>query len=106
MHATAGHSSKFRLCGYTDQYYCTGCHRNQMSVIPARVLDEWYFKLQPVSAFAYRFLEDIWSNPLFNVATINSSLYERVRSLNRARELRENCRLIRSHLLACRSVEE
>lgn len=102
MHATAGRMSKFRLCGYTEQYYCTGCHRNQMSVIPARVLEEWDFKLQPVSVFAYRFLEDIWTNPVFNVETINPALYGRVRNLSGARGLRQSYGLVRSHLLACR----
>lgn len=93
----------FRLCGYTGQYYCTACHRNQMSVIPARILDDWNFKLYPVAVGAYRLLEEIWYSPLFYVATINAQLF-RVPALASARKVRGSLRLARDHIFACRWV--
>lgn len=28
-----------RYCEYSGKYHCTGCHRNQISAIPARVIE-------------------------------------------------------------------
>lgn len=38
MHIDAAFVHSLRYCEYTGKYHCTGCHRNQISAIPARVL--------------------------------------------------------------------
>lgn len=73
-----------------------------MSVIPARVLDDWNFKLYPVAAFAYHLLEEIWSSPLFQVSTINPDLYGRITALDVARFSRMRLRCVKDHISACR----
>jgi hypothetical protein len=35
---------KMRFCEYTGKLFCTKCHINDVSVIPARVLKNWDFK--------------------------------------------------------------
>lgn len=75
-----------------------------MSIIPARVLDDWDFKLYPVSVVAYRLLEDIWFSPLFHISTIDPLLFKRVPVLSRARSLRAALRLAKDHVMACRLV--
>lgn len=102
-YVTLEYSKTFRFCVYTGQYYCTACHRNQLSVIPAYVLDDWNFKLYPVSVVAYRLLDDIWFSPLFNISSINPQLFSRAPVLQ-ARKLRGALQLARKHVLACRSV--
>ena len=32
-----------RLCDYSGLYYCSECHQNGLSIIPARVLHNWDF---------------------------------------------------------------
>lgn len=75
-----------------------------MSIIPGRVLDDWDFKLYPVSVVAYRLLEEIWFSPLFHISTIDPLLFKRVPVLSRARSLRGSLRLARDHVVACRLV--
>lgn len=104
-HVSIEYSTKFRLCGYTGKYYCTGCHRNQVAVIPSRVLDEWNFKLYPVTVFAYHLLEEIWYSPLFDIDTVNPSLFDRIPALSDARNNRKSLRFAKDHILACRWVQ-
>lgn len=77
-----------------------------MSVIPSRVLEDWDFKLFPVSSVAYRTLDDIWYSPLFHIATINPMLFRRVPVLNVARKLRGSLKLARDHIQACRFYQQ
>lgn len=39
MRIDAAFVYSLRYCAYSGKYHCTGCHRNQISAIPARVLD-------------------------------------------------------------------
>ena len=43
------HSIEVRLCDYTGHYFCPDCHRNDLSLIPARVLHDWDFSQRRVS---------------------------------------------------------
>lgn len=95
------YTTTFRMCGYTGKLYCTACHRNQMSVIPARVMDDWDFKLYPVSVNAYRLIEEIWCSPLFNICAINQSLSS-VSELSNALHLRGLLKVIADHVTVCR----
>lgn len=37
------YASKFRYCSYLGKYFCTGCHKNQVALLPARILYKWDF---------------------------------------------------------------
>lgn len=41
MYVAAALQYSLRYCEYLGKYHCTGCHRNQISAIPARVLDRY-----------------------------------------------------------------
>lgn len=96
----------FRFCDYIGKYFCSACHKNQISSIPARVLDKWDFSLYPVSNFAYRWLDQIWNLPLYPVADLNPQLYEKAMSLTRAREARLQLKYIQVFIEQCRFAEE
>lgn len=38
MRISPNYMKSFRYCWYLGKYHCTGCHRNQVSIIPAKVL--------------------------------------------------------------------
>lgn len=88
MKAQVQYIHTFRYCDYLGKYFCSACHKNQISSIPARVLEKWDFSLYPVSNFAYRWLDQIWSLPLFHVADLNRQLYEKSKQLMSAHEAR------------------
>lgn len=103
MKVAAAYSHRFRYCDYLGRFHCTNCHRNQMSVIPARVLDRWDFASYSVSVFAYRLLEEIWDYPLFRVAALtNGQLYARAKPLLVARRRRAQMQFLRDFVVSCR----
>lgn len=106
MVVTPSLSHYFRYCEYLGKYHCTGCHRNQISVIPARVLDRWDFSCNQVSVFAYRLLEQIWKVPLFRVPDLNKELYSKVRALRLARHRRTQLKYIKDFIKLCRFADD
>lgn len=106
MKVAPAYSHRFRYCEYLGRFHCTNCHRNQISVIPARVLDRWDFATFPVSVFSYRLLEEIWTVPLFRVSDLNAQLYGRVKALQTARDRRAQLRFVRDFVVSCRFAED
>uniref|UniRef100_A0A182NC33 DUF4206 domain-containing protein n=1 Tax=Anopheles dirus TaxID=7168 RepID=A0A182NC33_9DIPT len=97
--------SRYRYCHYTGKYNCSGCHKNQMAIIPARVIQRWDFTVLPVSVFAYRVLGDIWSTPLYRVNHLYPELYGSVKSLRAARQARVNVQCAKDFIMNCRHSE-
>lgn len=93
---------KLRYCDYLGKYFCTACHKMQVSVIPARVLEKWDFTLYPVSNFAYKWLDQIWTFPLFHVSDLNAKLYQKVKLLSAAREARLQLKYVLDFIKECR----
>uniref|UniRef100_A0A182PC13 DUF4206 domain-containing protein n=1 Tax=Anopheles epiroticus TaxID=199890 RepID=A0A182PC13_9DIPT len=97
--------SRYRYCHYTGKYNCSGCHKNQMAIIPARVIQRWDFTVLPVSVFAYRVLGDIWSTPLYRVNHLYPDLYSNVKNLRVARQARVNVKYVKDFIMNCRHSE-
>ncbi|XP_016984734.1 run domain Beclin-1-interacting and cysteine-rich domain-containing protein [Drosophila rhopaloa] len=91
----------FRYCSYLGKYLCTGCHRNQISAIPARILRSWDFRCYPVCSFAYRLIEQMYAFPLFHVPDLNSQLYKH-KELARARRKRLQLHAVKGFIANCR----
>lgn len=96
----------FRYCDYLGKYFCSACHKNQISSIPARVLEKWDFSLYPVSNFSYKWLDQIWNLPLFHVADMNPQLYDRSKPLTRARDARLQLKYVQDFIEQCRFAEK
>lgn len=96
----------FRYCDYLGKYFCSACHKNQISPIPARVLEKWDFSLYPVSNFSYKWLDEIWGLPLFHVGDLNCKLYEKAKPLKRARDSRLQLKYIQDFIEQCRFAEK
>ena len=47
------------VCSFTGKYYCSKCHHQDHSVIPARVLFNWDFQMRPICRRAREFLSKV-----------------------------------------------
>lgn len=72
---------EFRVCDYTGKYYCTECHVNDLSVIPARVVHNWDFKQRRVCRRSKAFLAKIERMPVVDLISINPKLVNHVEEL-------------------------
>ncbi|KAK2719852.1 run domain Beclin-1-interacting and cysteine-rich domain-containing protein-like isoform X1 [Artemia franciscana] len=97
---------RFRYCEYFGKFFCSGCHSNKMSIIPARVLKKWDFNRYMVSNFAATLLERMWRDPLFNLGDINPGLYRRSRELDKTTQLRKELIPIAEYIKNCRHSQE
>lgn len=43
MKVAPEYANRFRYCEYLGRYFCTGCHTNQLALIPGKVLTKWDF---------------------------------------------------------------
>ncbi|CAK9096547.1 Differentially expressed in FDCP 8 homolog B (DEF-8-B) [Durusdinium trenchii] len=56
--------------------------------LPTRVVHHWDFKPRPVSAFAAKFLDSVFVQPILCVSALNPRLFAQVKELQHARLLR------------------
>lgn len=106
MKVSAAYTHKFRYCDYTGKYFCTACHKLQVSPIPARVLEKWDFTPNSVSNFAYKWLDQIVCLPLFHVSDLNPKLYNKVKQLSIAREVRLQLKYVLDFIKQCRFADK
>ncbi|KAH8318270.1 hypothetical protein KR074_000719, partial [Drosophila pseudoananassae] len=91
----------YRYCNYLGKYLCTGCHRNQISAIPAKILRSWDFRCYPVCSFAYKLIEQMYAFPLFHVPDLNEQLYKQ-KELAKARRRRVQLQAVKGFISNCR----
>ncbi|XP_020300230.1 run domain Beclin-1-interacting and cysteine-rich domain-containing protein [Pseudomyrmex gracilis] len=102
MKVAVKYAHRFRYCEYLGRYFCTGCHTNQVAFIPGKILSKWDFNRYPVSNFSYRLLDQMMSDPLFQVNDLNPLLYRRIKQLDKTRVLRTKLFFLKDFLFMCR----
>ncbi|KAK2580933.1 hypothetical protein KPH14_006000 [Odynerus spinipes] len=102
MKVAVKYANRFRYCEYLGRYFCTGCHTNQVTLIPGKILSKWDFNRYPVSNFSYRLLDQMTLDPLFQIQDLNASLYRRIKQLERTRLLRTKLFFLKDFLYTCR----
>ncbi|GLT65482.1 hypothetical protein SLA2020_379130 [Shorea laevis] len=80
---------KPRLCEYTGQLFCSSCHTNETTVLPARVLHNWDFTQYPVSQLAKSYLDSIHDQPMLCVSAVNPFLFSKVPALQHVMGIRK-----------------
>ncbi|XP_022726370.1 uncharacterized protein LOC111282515 isoform X2 [Durio zibethinus] len=80
---------KPRLCEYIGQLFCSSCHKNEMAVLPARVLHLWDFTRYPVSQLAKSYLDSIHDQPMLCVSAVNPLLFSKVPALHHVMGIRK-----------------
>ncbi|KAH9325545.1 hypothetical protein KI387_005723, partial [Taxus chinensis] len=88
---------KPRLCEYTGQLFCSSCHSNETSVLPARVLQHWDFTPCPVSQLSKAYLDSIYEQPMLCISAVNPFIFSKVPVLVHVMEMRKKL----SRMLAC-----
>lgn len=106
MKVAVKYVNRFRYCEYLGKYFCTGCHTNQVTLIPGKILSKWDFNRYPVSNFSYRLLDQMTLDPLFQIQDLNPSLYTRIKQLDRTRILRTKLFFFKDFLYTCRFAKK
>jgi len=100
------YSKSFRWCHYLGRFFCTGCHENQTSVIPARIIYFWDFKKQPVSNFSMDILNSMAKEPVFNIHHLNPSLLKKVEKLKHVALARTQLSKLARYVSNCRLAQD
>lgn len=90
-----------RLCDYTGSYFCTTCHWNDVSSVPARVVHNWDWEKRPVSRLAFQMLALGWDRPYIDVESINTKLFNFIAELEWVHKMRKDLEWMRRYLCAC-----
>nr|CAD7438648.1 unnamed protein product [Timema bartmani] len=106
MKVAPEYAHRFRYCEYLGRYFCTGCHTNQLALIPGKILFKWDFTRYPVSSFSYRLLDQMLCDPLFRIADLNVGLYRKARQLERTHQLRLQLFYLKDFVLTCRFADK
>eukprot|EP00096_Caligus_rogercresseyi_P015409 TRINITY_DN7849_c0_g1_i1.p1 TRINITY_DN7849_c0_g1~~TRINITY_DN7849_c0_g1_i1.p1 ORF type:complete len:728 (-),score=222.81 TRINITY_DN7849_c0_g1_i1:109-2292(-) len=103
MRVERKYSKTYRYCHYFGKLFCTGCHSNAVSVIPAQILKKWDFKAYFVSDFASTVLSSMYCDPLFNVRDLMCpALLPKISKLRKAIQARSLGLKIYPFVLNCR----
>lgn len=105
MTVAAQYASKLRYCNYLGKYFCTGCHKNQVALIPARILYKWDFGRYPVSTFSFKLLEQMYSDPLFRIFDLNKDIRKLSKHLEFIRRYRLGLSYLKEYIFTCRLAE-
>ncbi|KNC78422.1 hypothetical protein SARC_09146 [Sphaeroforma arctica JP610] len=95
----------FRFCNHDGRFHCRGCHTNHAVIIPGRVVREWDFTPRPVCDRCRALITSARSDPIYNLRTINSDLYQRVPELVTVEVLRVKLGHLVQYLRLCRLGE-
>lgn len=87
-----------RVCEYTGKVFCSSCHTNDTTILPARVLHHWDFSFFPVSKQAKIYLESIYCQPLLCISAVNPFLFSKVSSLHQVVDRRSKIRAMLPHI--------
>ncbi|XP_054706694.1 run domain Beclin-1-interacting and cysteine-rich domain-containing protein-like [Uloborus diversus] len=96
---------RIRYCDYFGKYFCQCCHSNNLAYIPGRILWKWDFTKYYVSKFAWKLLDQMYSDPLFNIQDLNCNLYQKVKQLERCRVYRTQLFYLKDFIKTCRKAE-
>ncbi|GIY73246.1 differentially expressed in FDCP 8 homolog [Caerostris darwini] len=95
-----------RLCDYSGLYYCSHCHWNSVSIIPARVIQNWDFTPQKVCRASLQFLRVMARKPILNLESLNPTLIGLVTDLGYIKKLRNDILVMKRYFLSCHSALE
>ncbi|CAK0863224.1 unnamed protein product [Prorocentrum cordatum] len=87
--------SQPRYCHYLGSYFCGGCHRGELRVIPARVVERWDFGPRKVCHEAAKYLDMQNDQPLIPITEIRRTKLTTQAALTEVHGLRQKLSRIR-----------
>ncbi|XKL67317.1 hypothetical protein PGB90_002808 [Kerria lacca] len=100
------HPSSRRQLMEKQNYRCAGCGIEVAQKYASKFLHCEYVGRYPVSDFSYRLLDQLSTDPLFNVMDLNPSLYRRARDLQKIRLLRATLFYLKDFIFTCQYAEK
>jgi len=93
----------FKYCEYYCKYFCRCCHIGNQSYIPAYIVNALDFKTKyEVSKKAKNFLETIYNQPVINLESLNTTLFERSNIFSKFKKVRCKLNNCRHYINSCR----
>lgn len=97
-----GYTQDARLCEYIGAYYCSCCHWNNYSVIPARIMHNWDFKLYKVSRASLQEINLFYDRAVVKLEEKNPKLFILIQKLSYTKKLRNDLFYMKKYLIECR----
>jgi hypothetical protein len=77
------------LCEISGKYFCSSCHQMETTISPALIIKNWDFRKVPVAHDVYLTLSGQCQTELFDLESLNPSLFNYVNDLILSKELRQ-----------------
>uniref|UniRef100_A0A182PV74 Phorbol-ester/DAG-type domain-containing protein n=1 Tax=Anopheles epiroticus TaxID=199890 RepID=A0A182PV74_9DIPT len=95
-----------RLCDYTGLYYCSACHWNDTSIIPARITNNWDFVPRKVCRASRQQINLLLHKPVIRLEEKNPRLFTFIPQLAEVKRVRIQLGEMKRYLIACRLADE
>ncbi|EDV26004.1 uncharacterized protein TRIADDRAFT_23786 [Trichoplax adhaerens] len=95
-----------RICDYQGRYHCSNCHKNEQTVIPARVIRNWDFSTRTVCQRCSNMLELLSNHPVIPLESINANLFSHIDDLVTVKNLRMTLSNLRLYVHSCKSAQQ
>ncbi|XP_035793905.1 differentially expressed in FDCP 8 homolog isoform X2 [Anopheles albimanus] len=95
-----------RLCDYTGLYYCPACHWNDMSIIPARIMNNWDFVPRKVCRASRQQIALLRTRPVIRLEDKNPRLFTFIPALAEVKRMRVQFGAMKKYLTVCRLADE
>ncbi|KAI6176488.1 C1 domain containing protein [Aphelenchoides bicaudatus] len=94
--------SEARICDYTGRYYCTKCHWNDLSYIPARLVRNFDSVKRPICRATKQLLTLVEHKPIINLAKANPALFTYVNGLKKIHHIRTKIMFMKCYFMSCK----
>jgi run domain Beclin-1 interacting cysteine-rich containing protein len=101
-----GFFSAPRYCEYTGKFYCQRCHSGKKYYIPARIVHNWDFSMQPVNNGSLEFLTALYEEPSCDIGVLNPKLYKTVPVLKDLRLVRKKLYHMKDFIMTCTKLTD
>lgn len=92
---------KCTLCHIDGHLYCSECHNEEESVIPAQIIYNWNFKKFPISKSNKTRLAVIENEPIFDLKVLSPNLYTAIPEMAEISNLRTQLFFLHAYLFTC-----
>lgn len=91
-----------RLCDISGFYFCPDCHQNDLSVSPARIVNNWDFQPVKVSKKLFHHVDESKGLPYIDLEKRNPVIFNFVTELQKVKSLREELFITKEFIMTCK----
>ncbi|XP_046851023.1 uncharacterized protein LOC124444445 [Xenia sp. Carnegie-2017] len=94
---------QYKVCCFDGSYYCYECHVDDEHVIPSKIVHNWDLSKYKVAKHVKLFLMQIDEEPLFHIDEVNSTLYNAIGKMKKAKHLRMQLQHMKGYVMTCKN---